>query len=201
MSLFWLCLPCRDWAGPSYWWHPTLKVGYALSIVQWRSLSVLVSPPVVPGPMARDGSGRPETLAISCHSPSLLPLWSVWQPRCSPLSCLLLLVSGFFPRASVYPDSSLLDLRLQNFLFPPPKCSYSETCHSLIFFFSYHGDKWLINISCQCLLRANSCQNQLHIFTGLWVMCLRHETVVQRRNEDIITYRKGGFYCSGLLMG
>lgn len=37
---------------------------------------------------------------------------------------------GLLPWRSVYPDSSLLDLRLQNFLFPPPKCSRSGTCHS-----------------------------------------------------------------------
>ena len=122
--------------------HPGLRPGrpillVALSFQSWLCFGcspmeelLLVLLPVVPGPMARDGSCSTEMLAVAfLLPPSLLPLQSgsptVHHNPVSSFWCL-----GFLPWHSMYTDSSLLDLRHQNVLFPPPKCSHSNTCHS-----------------------------------------------------------------------
>ena len=102
-----LCVPSRGGVSLSYY-HLLLSQGLRPGMAQaelrhWQQVVIL--PPSFPcGQSGSPGVQRS-------------PACSFWW-------------LGFLPWYFVCPDSSFLDLRLQTFLFPPPKCSRSETCHS-----------------------------------------------------------------------
>ena len=78
LTFFQLCQPCPRLGRPILLIAPSFQSWLSFRCSSMEE-SLLVLPLVVPGPMARDGSGRTETLATGFHSPTSPP---------SPAVCL-----------------------------------------------------------------------------------------------------------------